>query len=59
ETINLLFMLSFSFLVTTLLFLTYGNMEGLLMVNLFAFIFVGVLEYFSTAMVNKRVKLSV
>ncbi len=59
ETINLLFMLSFSFLVTTLLFVTYGNMEGLLTVNLFAFIFVGVLEYFSTAIVNKRVKLSV
>jgi hypothetical protein len=59
ETVNLFFMLSFSFLVTSLLFLTYGNPKGLLMVNLFAFILVGVLEYFSTGIVNKRVKLSV
>jgi hypothetical protein len=57
ETVNLLFMLGFSFLATVLLFFAYGNIGHLLMLNLFAFILVGVLEYFSTAIANKRVKL--
>lgn len=59
ETVNLLFMFGFSFLTTTVLFVTFGSLRSLLMVNLFALILVGVLEYFSTLIVNKRVKVGI
>lgn len=57
ETVNLLFMFAYSFLVIVVLFGAFGKPGKLLMVNLFAFILVGVLEYSSVGIVNRRVKL--
>ncbi len=59
ETANLIFMLAYSFIVTVVLYFSYGQIEKLLMVNILAFILVGILELFSSRIVNKRVKLSV
>lgn len=59
ETLNLLFMLAYSFLAIVALFAAYGNAGSLLTMNLFAFILIGILEYFSVGIVNRRVKLSV
>lgn len=58
ETANLVFMLVYSLVVSVVLFLAYGNFSSLLMVNLLAFILVGVIEFSSVGIVNKRVKLS-
>lgn len=59
ETVNLIFMIAYSLLVAVVLFAAYGNVGKLLMVNLLAFILVGILESFSVGIVNKRVKLGV
>ncbi len=58
ENANLFFMIGYSFLVTTALFFSYGNIGRLLMVNLSALILLGLLEYFSPRIINKRVRLS-
>ncbi|MCL5021644.1 MAG: hypothetical protein M1339_08345 [Bacteroidetes bacterium] len=57
ETVNLLFMVGYSLFVTVILFYAVGNPIMLLLVNLFAFILVGLLEFSSIAIVNKRVRL--
>ncbi len=59
ETITLLFMLGYSVAVTILLFVDYGSLGSLLKVSLFAFILVGIIEYYSVGIVNKRVKIGV
>ncbi len=56
ETVNLVFMLSYSFLSVLGFYFLYGNVGRLLMVNLLALILVGVLEYSSVGIVNKRVQ---
>lgn len=58
ETINLIFMMVYSMTVSIALFMAYGNPGRLLLLNLFAFILVGIIEYSSAGIVNKRVKLS-
>lgn len=58
ETVNLVFMLAYSMAVSVVLFTAYGNVSDLLMVNLFAFILVGIIELLSVGIVNKRLKLS-
>lgn len=57
ETLNLLFMLGYSLLVIIALYFCAGQPGRLLMLNLFAFILVGVLEFASAGIVNKRIKL--
>ena len=59
ETVNLVFMFVYSFLVTMALIFAYGSTGKLLMVNLLAFILIGVLEFSSVAIVNKRVNAGV
>lgn len=59
EAVNLVFMVLYSMLVSVILYFSYGQPEKLLMVNILAFILIGLLEFFSTRIVNKRVKLSV
>lgn len=56
ETINLFFMFGYSFLSVMAFFFIYGNVQRLLMVNILAFILIGVLEYSSVGIVNKRVQ---
>ncbi len=59
EAVNLVFMLAYSLLVSVALFFSFGQPEKLLTVNILAFILVGILETFSTRLVNRRVRLSV
>jgi len=54
---DLIFMIAYSVLIIFLLLLSYCRIEYLLMLNLFAFIFVGILEYFSVEIIDKRLKL--
>ncbi len=56
ETVNLIFMLAYSLLAAMALIFAYGSAGKLLMVNSLAFILVGVLEFSSVIIVNKRVK---
>lgn len=57
ETANLVFMLAYSMVVSVALFLSYGSLGQFLLLNLFAFILVSIIEYSSVGIVNKRVKL--
>lgn len=56
ETVNLVFMLAYSLLAAMALIFAYGSAGKLLMVNILAFILIGVLEFSSVVIVNKRVK---
>lgn len=58
ETVNLIFMVLYSMIVSVALFFSFDHPEKLLTVNILAFILVGLLELFSTRIVNRRVKLS-
>ncbi len=59
ETVNLIFMVLYSLLVSVVLFFSFAQPQKLLMVNILAFILIGLLESFSTRIVNKRVRPSV
>ncbi len=58
ETVNLIFLLAFSSGVTIALYYAYGSLGGILGLNVFAFILVGILEFFSTRIVRKRLMLN-
>lgn len=55
--IDLIFLFAYPIVVTFALFICYGGTESLLMLNLFAFILVCVLEFLSGRIIDKRIKL--
>ncbi len=56
ELLGMVSMFVYSFLIVIILYFSYGNLQNLLLVNLFAFILVSVLEFLSVKIVNSRVK---
>jgi hypothetical protein len=56
---DLIFMIAYSFLIIFVLFMSYCKIENLLMLNLFAFILVGILEFSSVEIIDKRLKVGV
>jgi hypothetical protein len=57
--IDLVFLLGYSAVITFALFVCYDRIESLLMLNLFAFILISGLEFFSARIIDKRIKLGV
>lgn len=57
--IDLIFLLGYSAFVTAALFICYGKMGSLLMLNIFAFILTCGLEFFSARIIDKRIKFGV
>lgn len=57
--IDLIFVFIYSLIVTFALLASYGNIGKLLMLNLFAFILVGIIEFFSPGIIDRRMRLNV
>jgi hypothetical protein len=57
--IDLIFVLIYSFIATFALSVSYGNIGKLLMLILFAFILVGIIEFVSPGIIDKRMRLNV
>ncbi len=54
--VDLIFMLGYAMLIIVALFICYGAIENILMLNFFAFILVGALEFSSVRIIDKRIK---
>ena len=54
--VDLIFMICYSILVTFILFISYGSVRNLLLVNLFAFILIRMFDLFSVGIIDKRMK---
>ena len=55
ETVNVIFLFAYSAIVTVALFFCYSRIEYVLAMNLLAFIFIGIMEFSSVSIVNKRI----